>query len=74
MLRILHRPANQPFRTVEAGIDDPLALVSSPRTQAFLDTPSKWAVFMEYAVHTALQNAPEIKQAERRVSRPGNAR
>ena len=37
--------------------------MSSPRTQAFLDTPAKWAVFMEYAVHTALENAPEIKQA-----------
>ena len=64
LLRILHRPANQPFRTMEAGIDDPLALVANPRTQAFLDTPSKWATFMEYAVHTALQNAPEIKEAE----------
>ncbi len=64
MLRILHRPANQPFRTVESGIDDPLSLVANPRMQAFLDTPSKWASFMEYAVHTALENAPEIKQAE----------
>jgi outer membrane protein TolC len=64
LLRILHRPANPPFSTVETGIDDPLSLVSSPRTQAFLDTPAKWAVFMEYAVHTALQNAPEIKQAD----------
>jgi outer membrane protein TolC/ABC-type uncharacterized transport system substrate-binding protein len=64
MLRILHRPASQPFSTVESGIDDPLTLVSSPRTQAFLDTPAKWAVFMEYAVHTALENAPEIQQAD----------
>lgn len=64
MLRILHRPVSQPFRTVESGIDDPLALVSNPRTQAFLDTPAKWAEFMEYAVHTALENAPEIKQAD----------
>ena len=64
MLRILHRPANQPFRTVESGIDDPLALVANPRMQAFLDTPAKWAAFMEYAVHTALENAPEIKQAD----------
>jgi outer membrane protein len=63
MMRILHRPASQPFSTVETGIDDPLTLVSSPRTQAFLDTPAKWAVFMEYAVNTALENAPEIKQA-----------
>ncbi len=48
--------------------------MSSPRTQAFLDTPAKWAVFMEYAVHTALENAPEIKQAELRARRRGSAR
>jgi len=63
--RLLHRPASQPFSTVESGLDDPLALVSSPRTQAFLDTPAKWAVFMEYAVNAALANAPEIAQADR---------
>jgi outer membrane protein TolC/ABC-type uncharacterized transport system substrate-binding protein len=63
VLRILHRPANQPFTTVESGLDDPLTLVSSPRTQAFLDTPAKWAVFTEYAVNAALQNSPEIAQA-----------
>lgn len=63
LLRILHRPADPPFSTVESGIDDPLALVASPRTQSFLDTPAKWAVFMDYAVHTSLKNAPEIAQA-----------
>jgi len=64
VLRILHRPAAPGFSTVESGLDDPLQLVSSPRTQAFLDTPAKWAVFMEYAVHTALDNAPEIASAD----------
>ncbi|MEJ0087640.1 MAG: TolC family protein [Pseudomonadota bacterium] len=64
VLRILHRPASQPFTTVESGIDDPLSLISSPRTQSFLDSPAKWAVFMEYAVHTALANAPEIARAD----------
>jgi outer membrane protein TolC len=64
LLRQLHRPADRPFSTVESGLDDPLALVSSPRAQAFLDTPAKWAQFIEYTVHTALANAPEIAQAE----------
>ncbi|MET0280982.1 MAG: TolC family protein [Steroidobacteraceae bacterium] len=64
VLRMLHRPATQPFDTVESGIDDPLALVASPRTQAFLDTPARWMVFMEYAVQTALANAPEIAAAD----------
>jgi outer membrane protein TolC len=63
LVRIIHRPANQPFVTIESGLDDPLGLVSSPRTQAFLDSPAKWAVFMEYAVDAALHNSPEIGQA-----------
>ena len=60
--RIIHRSGDHPFATVESGLDDPLELVSSPRMQAFLDSPAKWAVFMDYAVSTALQNAPEIAQ------------
>jgi outer membrane protein TolC/ABC-type uncharacterized transport system substrate-binding protein len=63
LVRIIHRSSSQPFTTVESGLDDPLALVSSPRTQAFLDSPAKWEVFMAYAVNAALQNSPEIGQA-----------
>jgi outer membrane protein len=63
VLRILHRPASQTFSTAESGLDDPLTLISSPRTQSFLDTPAKWGVFMDYAVDAALANAPEIAQA-----------
>jgi outer membrane protein TolC/ABC-type uncharacterized transport system substrate-binding protein len=63
VLRILHRPAIPGIDPAEAGLDDPLSLVSSKRTQSFLETPAKWAVFMEYAVATALENAPEIAQA-----------
>ncbi len=63
VLRILHRPATPGIDAAESGLDDPLGLVSSKRTQSFLETPAKWAVFMEYAVATALENAPEIAQA-----------
>jgi outer membrane protein len=68
LTRIIHRPSSKPFTTVESGLDDPLSLVSSPRTQAFLDSPAKWAVFMEYAVSTALENSPEIAQTEALVA------
>lgn len=72
LMRIMHRPAGQLFETVESGIDGPLTLVSSPRTQAYIDTPAGWAVFTEYAVNTALQQAPEIAQGEALVQ--GNER
>jgi outer membrane protein TolC len=64
LMRVMHRPADQPFATVETGLDDPLTMISSPRAQSFIDTPAKWTVFSEYAVHTALEHAPEIGQAE----------
>jgi outer membrane protein TolC len=64
LARLLHRPATQPFATVETGIDDPLQLVSGPRMQALLDTPARWDSFMRYAVETAINNAPEIAQAD----------
>jgi outer membrane protein len=66
--RVLHRSSTEPFTTIESGLDDPLALISSPRTQAFLDSPAKWAVFMEYAVSTALENSPEIAQTDALVA------
>jgi outer membrane protein len=63
VLRILHRPATPGIAAAESGLEDPLGLIASQRTQSFLDTPAKWAVFMEYAVATALENAPEIARA-----------
>lgn len=64
LARVMHRSAGEPFATEETGLDDPLGLVSSPRTQAFLDTPAKWAVFTEYAVNASLEQSSEIAQTE----------
>jgi outer membrane protein len=68
LARILHRDARSSFVTVESGLDDPLSLVASGRTQAFLDTPARWNVFMDYAVQTALTNSPEIAQTSALVT------
>lgn len=61
LARILHRAANEPFTTVETGLDEPMALVSDRRTQAYIDTPASWAVFQEFSVAEALAQAPELK-------------
>jgi outer membrane protein TolC len=61
LARILHRPAGQPFTTVETGLDEPMALVSDTRTQAYIDTPASWAVFQEFSVAEALAQAPELR-------------
>ena len=67
LARVLHRPADQPFTTVESGLDEPMALVSSPRTQAYIDTPASWAIFQEFAVADALGQAPELRNLDARI-------
>jgi outer membrane protein len=64
LARIIHRPATAPFTTVESDLDGPLALVSSQRVQALVDTPSQWAMFTEYAAYAAHENSPEIAASE----------
>jgi outer membrane protein TolC len=64
LARILHRPADQPFTTVETGLDEPMALVSNARAQAFIDTPASWAIFQEFAVADALAHSPELKRID----------
>jgi outer membrane protein TolC len=61
LARILHRPASQPFTTVETGLDEPMAHVSDARTQAYIDTPASWAVFQEFSMAEALAQSPELK-------------
>lgn len=68
LARILHRPASQPFTTVETGLDEPMALVSNARTQSFIDTPASWAVFQEFSVADALARAPELKSVEASIA------
>ena len=67
LMRILHRPASQSFATIESGLDEPMALVSNARTQAYIDTPASWAVFQEFAVADALARAPELKNLDARI-------
>jgi outer membrane protein len=64
LARILHRAASAPFTTDGSDVEEPLAFVSSPRVRAFLDTPAKWELFMEYVVAQALEQAPEVAQAD----------
>ena len=64
LARILHRPASQPFTTVESGLDEPMAIVSDARTQAYIDTPASWAVFQEFSVADAVARSPELKSVD----------
>lgn len=64
LVRIIDWPSARTLATSEADLDGPLALVSSPRMQSLLGTPATWAVFTDYAVHTAVEQSPEIAQGD----------
>jgi outer membrane protein len=64
LARVLHRAADAPFAADAGEVEEPLAFVASPRVRAFLDTPAKWEVFMAYVVARAVEQAPEIAQAD----------
>jgi len=68
LARILHRPAAQRIVTVDASLDEPLGFVADARTQAFLDTPAKWAIFTEHSVAAARRRAPEIEQVDLQIA------
>ncbi len=68
LARIMQRPTSQPFATVESGLDDPLQVIASARTQALLDNPARWEVFGQFVVRSALEQSPEILQSEAQVA------
>ncbi|SEA27025.1 Outer membrane protein TolC [Desulfuromusa kysingii] len=71
--RLLHRPAEEPFLTVEVGLDDPLLLTDSKRLDPYIDNPWSFGLFRDFMVQEGLALAPELKQlnasivAEKRI-------
>lgn len=67
LARLLGRDIDERFDTVEGGLDDPLALVADQRTQRYVDTPAKWAMFQSLTIEHALTRAPELKQLDQLI-------
>jgi outer membrane protein len=67
LARLLGREVNEGFDTVEGGLDDPLALVADQRTQQYVDTPVKWAMFQTFTLDHALRRSPELAQVDQLI-------
>jgi outer membrane protein len=61
--RILHRPLEEPFSTVEVGLDDPR--IAGPR-RWFSYIGNKWdfRVFRSFIVQEGISRSPELKQLD----------
>ena len=68
LARVIHRPAGTPLATVESGLSEPMALVSDPRTQSYIETPARWSVFQDFAVASAMEHAPELAAIDAQIA------
>jgi outer membrane protein len=66
--RLIHDDSSKPLVTAEAGVDEPLKWIASPRTQRYLDTPAKWNVFQELILSQAHQYSPELKRVDELIA------
>jgi len=62
--RILNRPLNENFATVEATLKDPELVDSFEALSPYVDNPRGFALYSEFMASEALEVAPEIKQLD----------
>ena len=62
--RLLTRPLEEPFRTVETDLDDQNLLTSASRLSPYLGDPFSFRVFRGFMTQEALVRAPELQQLD----------
>ena len=60
--RILARPLEEPFSTVETGLTDTSFVTSDPRTQRFIGDPLSFRAFRAFLVQEAFDQSPELRE------------
>jgi len=66
--RLIHDDLSEPLVVSEAGIDEPLQWIASPRTRRYLDTPANWRVFREFVLNQAREYSPELKRIDELIA------
>jgi len=59
--RVLLRPLEEVFETVEADLDDPLLVSSQERLYRYIDNPWSFEVFRQFMAREALDASPELQ-------------
>jgi outer membrane protein TolC len=60
--RILNRAIEEPFETVEAGLDDPQLTVNFERLRPFIESPGSFTLFREFMTQEAFDGSPELRK------------
>lgn len=64
--RILDRPIEEHFATVEAGIDDPRLLTDS--AARYVDRPATFTVFRDFMVERGLERSPTLRSIDAAIA------
>jgi len=66
--RVLQRPAEEPFATAEATLDDPDILAFDGRLAAYLATPAAFARYRDFMVREGFAEVPELQRIDRAIA------
>lgn len=66
--RLLHRPLEEPFQAIEAGLDDPFLLGNRHDLFSFIDNPKSFRVFRDFQVQEGIKAAPELHQLDAQIA------
>lgn len=62
--RLLNRPLEEPFLTMESDLGDPALLTTAAQLSPYLDNPFAFDIFRDFMTREALAAAPEIAQLD----------
>ncbi len=69
--RVLHRPLEEAFETVETDLDDPFLFSSQERLYPYIDNPWSFEVFRQFMAREALEASPELRAMRSLLSASG---
>ncbi len=72
--RILHRPAEEHFETVETDLEDPHLLLSQGRLMQYADNRWDFRILRSFMVKEAIEYSPEIRGIEAAIAAQERAR
>ncbi|MFH1574401.1 MAG: TolC family protein, partial [Acidobacteriota bacterium] len=66
--RAVHRPLEDPFETVEIGLDDARLMKGQKRLSPYIDNPWNFRIFRRFMVEEGLAVSPELKRLDAAVA------
>ena len=66
--RILNRPIEESFATIETGLDDPELVTSFQQIRPYIDNRQSFRIFRRFMVEAAFEGSPELRQFDAAIS------